>query len=97
MAVDDETFDHLQRLARISVPAEDRDDLKADLEKVLAFVEQLEEVDVTGVEELARPVAGSGVTRQDTLTPSLPREVALGMAPAQRDGFFEVPRTVDES
>lgn len=97
MAVDDETFDHLQRLARLRVPEADRATLKEDLEKVLAFVAQLEEIDVSGVDELTRPLAGSGVTRPDTPAPSLPREVALKSAPAQRDGFFEVPRTVEES
>lgn len=94
--IDDATFDHLERLARLSVPDDERADLKADLAALLAFVAQLEEIDVSGVAELTRPVAASASGRPDALTGSLPRVTALELAPARRDGFFEVPRTVDE-
>lgn len=94
--IDDATLDHLQRLARITVPADERERLKHDLGEVLGFVAQLREVDVEGLSELTRPISTAGVTRQDEPSPSLPRERALAMAPATRDGFFEVPRTVDE-
>ncbi|HZJ09762.1 MAG TPA: Asp-tRNA(Asn)/Glu-tRNA(Gln) amidotransferase subunit GatC [Trueperaceae bacterium] len=94
--VDDAVLDHLQRLARLSVPEDEREAVKRDLGKVLAFVAQLREVDVDGVEELTRPVTPTGAAREDVLAPSLPRELALAIAPATRDGFFEVPRTVEE-
>ena len=95
-AVNDETLDHLLRLARLSVPDDERAALKLDLSKVLAFVDQLRSVDVEGVGELTRPVTPSGAERPDRLEPSLPREQALALAPAVADGFFQVPRTVDE-
>lgn len=94
--IDDETLDHLQRLARLSLPEEERAAVKRDLGKVLAFVDQLREVDVSGVSELTRPVTPPRSVRQDTPAPSLPRERALALAPAEQGGFFEVPRTVDE-
>lgn len=95
--IDDEAFDHLQRLARLSVPEEEREALRRDLGKVLAFVAQLREVDVVGVSQMTRPVTPPGATRPDVREPSLPHERAMELAPANQGGFFEVPRTVDET
>ncbi len=59
--------------------------------RVLDFVEQLNQVDTTGVEEMAHPVDVHTVTRQDSIEPSLPREVALSNAPKSDGEFFLVP------
>lgn len=58
---------------------------------VLAFVEQLNEVDTTGVEEMAHPVDVHTVTRSDTLQASLDHAVALSNAPKSDGEFFLVP------
>jgi len=94
--IDDAALDHLQRLARLTVPEHERDAVKRDLAEVLAFVAHLNEVDVSGVSELTRPVTPPRTLRQDAHAPSLPRERALELAPEVQDGFFQVPRTVDE-
>lgn len=102
--IDDQALEHLERLARLVIEPSERADLKHDLVELLGFVDSLLEADVEGVEEYGRahpntPADGvslSGAERHDSLAPSLPSARALAMAPALRDGFFQVPRTVDE-
>lgn len=59
--------------------------------RVLDFVQQLNQVDTTGVDEMAHPVDVHSVVRSDLLEPSLPREVALSNAPKSDGEFFLVP------
>jgi aspartyl-tRNA(Asn)/glutamyl-tRNA(Gln) amidotransferase subunit C len=95
----DLTARHVQRLAalaRVDVPPEELEAVRADLEKVLAYVDRLRRLDLEGVEPLthvgdalARPVA-------DEPGPALPVETALGLAP-QRDGeFIKVPKVLGD-
>ncbi|HEX7001625.1 MAG TPA: Asp-tRNA(Asn)/Glu-tRNA(Gln) amidotransferase subunit GatC [Trueperaceae bacterium] len=91
--IDDEALAHLERLARLVVPAEEREAVRADLAAVLEFVTQLNELPVESV-DLAVSEGGSG--RPDVPRPSLDRAAALSVAPETRDGYFEVPRTLDE-
>lgn len=93
LSVDDQTLEHLERLARLEVPAEEREGIKADLSTVLTFVAQLAGLSVgTGTPETDAP----STARPDVPRPSLGQAAALAVAPASRDGYFEVPRTLDE-
>lgn len=93
VSVDDETLAHLERLARLEVPADERESIKADLGTVLAFVAQLEDLAIeTGSSVADLPNAA----RPDVPRPSLGQAAALAVAPASREGYFEVPRTLDE-
>ena len=92
-SVDDRTLEHLERLARLEVPEEERDGIKADLSTVLTFVAQLADLAIgSDAPETDAPSAA----RPDVQRPSLGQAAALAVAPASRDGYFEVPRTVDE-
>jgi aspartyl-tRNA(Asn)/glutamyl-tRNA(Gln) amidotransferase subunit C len=98
-SVDDAALEHLERLARLVIDPAEREDLKRDLVELLGFVDSLLEADVDGVEEYGPGVAAAasvGAERADVVQPSLPSSVALAMAPEEQDGFFKVPRTVDE-
>lgn len=92
-SVDDRTLEHLERLARLEVPAEERDGIKADLSTVLTFVAQLADLAI-GAD--APKTDAPSAARPDVQRPSLGQAAALAVAPASRDGYFEVPRTVDE-
>ncbi|HKI59180.1 MAG TPA: Asp-tRNA(Asn)/Glu-tRNA(Gln) amidotransferase subunit GatC [Trueperaceae bacterium] len=87
---------HLQRLARLDLDAEQAETLAADVAEILAYFDQLAEVDTEGVEEMVRPVVPQRPWRDDTAAPSLPRERVLELANASQDGFVRVPRTVEE-
>jgi len=87
---------HLQRLARLDLDPAEADELAEDVAEILAYFDQLAEVDTEGVEEMVRPLVPERTWRDDARTPSLARERALELANASQDGFVRVPRTVDE-
>lgn len=94
ISIDDETLSHLEELARLELHPAEREKVKADLAAVLGFVAELAELQEG---EVATDLAAPERTRPDVPRPGLPREAALALAPAARDGYFEVPRTVEEA
>jgi len=82
-------------LARLALTPEEEERFGAQLGDVLAYIEQLKEVEVTGVEPMAHAVPLSNVARPDAVRPSLPHEEALRNAPARANGLFVVPRIVE--
>lgn len=96
MPLPDTDLEHLARLARLDLEADERETLRADLDAILAYFEELEAVDTEGVEPLVRPVVPGAAVRGDEPLPSLPREATLALAREAEGGFVKVPRTVDE-
>jgi aspartyl-tRNA(Asn)/glutamyl-tRNA(Gln) amidotransferase subunit C len=100
--LDDRDLDALAHLARLDLAGVDRVALRADLERVLGYVDRLEAFDDTSVEPLRHPTPGAAAAvepsglRPDTPMPGLPTSVLEASAPAWRAGRFEVPRTVDQ-
>ncbi|MFN3874763.1 MAG: Asp-tRNA(Asn)/Glu-tRNA(Gln) amidotransferase subunit GatC [Flavobacteriales bacterium] len=97
MRIDDATLDRIAELARLdySDPAA-RKAILADMEKVLAFVEKLNEVDTTGVEPLIFMTDESDVLRDDVAEVTITKQEALMNAPAKDSDYFKVPRVVDK-
>jgi aspartyl-tRNA(Asn)/glutamyl-tRNA(Gln) amidotransferase subunit C len=83
---------HLARLAL--TPAEERQ-IGAQLANILAYIEKLKEVDVSGVEPTAHAFPLVNVMRRDEVQPSLAHQEALRNAPAQANGLFLVPKIVE--
>lgn len=71
--------------------------LSADFERILAAFATLAEVDVSEVLPLTHPAELSGPSRADSLRASTPRQVLLERAPDARDGFYAVPKVIEES
>ncbi len=95
MSVDDKTVRRVARLARIKVKDEDVPKLAGELNAILAFVEQLNEVDVTGVAPMTSVVAMKMKMRDDVVTDGhLPKDITRN-APASEDDFFVVPKVVE--
>lgn len=82
-------------LARLELSAEEAARYGAQLEGLLRYVEQLGEVDVTGVEPTAHALPRVNVTRPDLVTASLPPSEALRNAPARGQDLFLVPKIVE--
>jgi len=87
-----ETVDHVARLARLSLTAEERALFARQLDDILAWAESLQAVDVSGVEPLA--ARGGAELRPDEERDGLPRETALAGAPDAAEGLFRVPRVI---
>ncbi len=95
MAVDEATTRRVAHLARIRVRDGDLPALAADLSRILAFAEQLAEVDVEGVEPMASVTPMRLRLREDAVTEGGIREAVLANAPETEAGFFAVPKVVE--
>ncbi len=94
MQVDDALIDRLSRLAMLDFTADERGKIKADLEKMIGFVDKLREVDTTGVEPLLHMSNAVNAWRNDEPGPMLPRETALANAPHHSETYFQVPKVI---
>jgi aspartyl-tRNA(Asn)/glutamyl-tRNA(Gln) amidotransferase subunit C len=88
-------LDHVAFLARIELTAAEKERFATQLGDVLAYIAQLNEVNVDGVEPTAHAFPVVNVWAADVPEAGLPVEAALRNAPEQRDQMFVVPRVVD--
>ncbi len=95
MSVDKNTVRKVARLARIAVAEERLETMAGELNGILSWIEQLNEVDVEGVEPMTTPVAMSLPLREDVVTDGGIRDKVLANAPKTEDGFFVVPKVVE--
>ncbi len=95
MSVDKNTVRKVARLARIAVPEERLEPLAGELNTILAWIEQLNEVNVDGVEAMTTPVAMTLPMREDVVSDGNIRDQVLANAPRTEDGFFVVPKVVE--
>ena len=94
MVITDELISYLEELARIRLSEEAEQKAKEDLQKILAYIDTLNELDTEGVEPMSHSFPIKNVMREDEVRPSTDRELILSNAPKQKDGCFMVPRTV---
>jgi aspartyl-tRNA(Asn)/glutamyl-tRNA(Gln) amidotransferase subunit C len=95
MSVDHKTVRRIARLARIKVADDEIEHLKDELSAMLAFVEQLSEVDVTGIEPMTSVTPTRMRQRPDEVTDGGIAEAVLRNAPARQGDFFMVPKVVE--
>lgn len=95
MSVDTETVRRVAHLARIAVAADELEHLKGELNAMLAFVEQLSEVDVNGIEPMTSVTPMAAKLRRDAVTDGEIAVQILANAPAREDQFFVVPKVVE--
>ena len=88
--------EHIASLAKLSFSEEEKQKLTSELNEILAYMEQLNQVDTTNVEPLSQVIPMSNVFRQDELKPTLTREEALRNAPAKTERFFRVPKVIGD-
>ena len=95
MSVDNATVRRVARLARIAVTDDDVEAMKGELNTILGFVEQLGEVDVSGVEPMTSVIPMVMKKRQDVVTDGAKAEDIVANAPAQDENFFMVPKVIE--
>lgn len=93
--ISDETIEYVGILAKLELSAEEKEQAKADMGRMLDYIDKLGELDTTGVEPLSHVFPVQNVFREDVVTNSDMREELLGNAPEQKDGMFMVPRTFE--
>ncbi len=95
MSVDQATVRRIAHLARIAVADEEIEGLQGELNAILAFVDDLNRVDVTGVEPMTSVTPMLMQLRADVVTDGEIAGKVLANAPAAQDGFFMVPKVVE--
>jgi aspartyl-tRNA(Asn)/glutamyl-tRNA(Gln) amidotransferase subunit C len=95
MSVDTTTVRHIAKLARIAVNDCEVDALVPELNNILGWVEQLQEVDVTGVEPMTAVIPNKQRLREDEVTDGAIRDKVLSNAPVAEHGFFAVPKVIE--
>ena len=95
MSVDTATVKRVAHLARIAVTDEDAERMTGELNAILGFVEQLKEVDVTGVEPMTSVMPMAMRQRDDEVTDGDKAADIVANAPASEENFFLVPKVVE--
>ena len=89
--ITDETMEYVEILAKLELTEEERAQAKA----MLDYIDQLNELDTSGVEPMTHIFPVNNVFREDEEKDEWSREEILENAPKQKDGFFQVPKTVE--
>ncbi|SDW73266.1 Asp-tRNA(Asn)/Glu-tRNA(Gln) amidotransferase subunit GatC [Roseicitreum antarcticum] len=94
-SIDTETARRVAKLSRIAVPDAALPALAQELSNILNFMEQLNEVDVDGIEPMTSVTPMRLVRREDVVTDGNQQAKVLANAPDAREGFFAVPKVVE--
>jgi aspartyl-tRNA(Asn)/glutamyl-tRNA(Gln) amidotransferase subunit C len=95
MSVDAATVKRIGRLARIRIEEDEVEKYAAELNTILGFVEQLNEVDVEGIEPMTSDTPMTLRRREDKVTDGGYPEKIVANAPLSEDEFFEVPKVIE--
>ena len=94
MEVNDALVEKLARLARLRFTESEKEEIKNDLQRMIGFVEKLNELKLEGVKPLLQMSNEVNVLREDEVKGSISREEALKNAPSHDDEFFKVPKVI---
>jgi aspartyl-tRNA(Asn)/glutamyl-tRNA(Gln) amidotransferase subunit C len=88
--------EHVASLAKLSFSEDEKQKLASQLNEILEYMEQLNQLDTKNVEPLSHVIELSNVFRKDELKPTLTQEEALQNAPAKTEKLFRVPKVIGE-
>ena len=94
MEINDKLVSYVAELAHLKIDEAQREQAAADLARMIGYVDQLSELDTTGVEPMSHAFPVVNVFREDEVKPSMERELILKNAQDVKDGCFLVPKTV---
>lgn len=96
MEINDALVEKLALLARIRFEGEEKEAIKSDLEKMISFVDKLNELGTSGVAPLLHITDNVNVSREDSIGGMCSREEGLMNAPLKDDLFFKVPKVINK-
>lgn len=96
MKIDTKVVDELAHLARLSYENEAKEEIVTELNKIIAFVEKLEEINTDGIEPLIYMVDETNVTREDVMKQDVSQDEGLKNAPKKDSDYFRVPKVIEQ-
>jgi aspartyl-tRNA(Asn)/glutamyl-tRNA(Gln) amidotransferase subunit C len=95
MKITQETVQYVAAQAKLSVSEEEQQKIAVDLDRILDYIETMNELDTEGVEPMSHVLPVKNVFREDVVVNEDNRTELLKNAPKQKDGSFAVPKTVE--
>ena len=96
MKVTEQDIKTVASLSRLKIDATESAEVVEQLDKFLTYVENLQSIDTENIEPTTYALPMQNVFRADEVKPSLDRELAISNAPLAEDGYFKVPRVLEE-
>lgn len=93
--ISDDTIDYVGILAKLELSQEEKEQAKKDMESMLDYIDKLNELDTEDVVPMSHTFSVHNVFREDVVTNGDDRENMLFNAPEQKDGAYQVPKTVE--
>ncbi|MFH1196186.1 MAG: Asp-tRNA(Asn)/Glu-tRNA(Gln) amidotransferase subunit GatC [bacterium] len=97
MSVSKKDVEYIANLARLKYSENDLDEMTNDMNKILQYMDKLNELNTDSVEPLSNPLDAVNVFRDDELKPSIDTLAALKNAPDKDDKFFKVPKVISQN
>ncbi len=94
MKITDEIIDHIAHLARLEFEGDKKQTIKADMERIITFMEKLQEVDTEAVEPLIFMSEEVNVLREDVAENTITHAEALANAPKKDSDYFRIPKVL---
>ena len=95
MKITDGIIEYVSSLARLDLNPEEKTKIKGEIEKIIDYMDVLNQLDTTDVEPMSHVLPTTNVFREDVACPSYPRDDILKNAPESDEGAFRVPKTVE--
>lgn len=92
--ISDETIEYVGILAKLELSEQEKEEAKTDMEKMLDYIDTLNELDTEGIEPMSHVFPISNVFREDVVTNGDGSEDTLANAPLKKDNSFKVPKTI---
>ena len=93
--ISDETMEYVGILAKLELSPEEKEQAKKDMGRMLDYIDMLNNLDTEGIEPMSHVFPVHNVFREDVVVNGDERDKILANAPAEKDGAFKVPKTVE--
>lgn len=95
MKITDDMIDYISELARLRLKDEEKESARNEMEKIINYMDTLNQLDTTGIEAMSHAFPMKNVFRKDEVRPSADRDDILLNAPDKKNGAFKVPKTFE--
>ena len=92
--ISDETMEYVGILAKLELKDEEKESARQDMQKMLDYVDKLDELDTSGVEPMSHIFGDQNVFREDVVTNGDNSQAMLANAPKAKEGQYQVPKTI---
>ncbi|MGA1790335.1 MAG: Asp-tRNA(Asn)/Glu-tRNA(Gln) amidotransferase subunit GatC [bacterium] len=97
MKISKDQVEYVARLANLELNDEEKKIFTRQLDSILSYMDKLNQLDTVHVDPTSHVLPIKNIFRLDKVKPSLPMEEALANAPDRKNGFFRVPRVIEEN